>query len=76
MVGDYGTEPNDGLYHALRDDSLNLGELDLDALAAFEAQALKRNPQGKYWLFRVGDAWASRNVHAAMFDAARICQRL
>ena len=76
VVGDYGTTPNDGLYEELKPGSSNLGELDLHALAAFEAQSLELNPRARFALFRLGDAWASRNVHAAMLDAARVCQRL
>ena len=76
VVGDYGTSPNDALYEELKPDSSNLGETDLHALASFRAQSLERNPSGPYSLFRLGDAWASRNVHAAMLDAARVCQRL
>ena len=33
------------------------------------------NPQGKYQLFRIGDAVASRNVHSALFDALRLCKQ-
>jgi hypothetical protein len=32
-----------------------------------------RNEGGDFQLFRIGDAVASRNVHAAMLDAARLC---
>ena len=76
VVGDYGTLPNDDLYEELKAGSKNLGELDLEELAAFSAQTRVRNPQGKYFLHRAGDVWACRNVHAAMLDAARICQRV
>ena len=76
VVGDYGTLPNDDLYEALKVDSKNWGELDLEALTAFQPQTRVRDPQGAYFLYRAGDVWACRNVHAAMLDAARICQRL
>jgi len=76
VVGDYGTLPNDDLYEVLKPDSKNWGELDLDALIAYRAQARVRNAEGSYFLYRAGDAWACRNVHAAMLDSARICQRL
>ena len=31
-----------------------------------------RNPDGGFRLFRVGDAVASRNIHAAVYDALRL----
>ena len=76
VIGDYGTVPNDDLYEELKPGARNLGQLDMDALSRFALPAESVNPDGSYWLFRIGDAWASRNVHAAMLDAARICQRL
>ncbi len=36
----------------------------------------KRNPDGQYYLARIGDAVASRNIHAALFDALRVCKGL
>lgn len=76
VAGDYGTQPNDDLYLALQPGSRNLGELDLQALSSFGPQTLERNSAGRYFLYRIGDAWASRNVHAAMLDAARVCKDL
>ena len=76
VVGDYGTVPSDDLYEALKPDSTNGGEVDFEALAAFRPQTLVRNPEGGYALFRIGDAWAGRNVHAALLDAARLAQQL
>jgi 2,4-dienoyl-CoA reductase-like NADH-dependent reductase (Old Yellow Enzyme family) len=76
VVGDYGTAPNEDLYLALKPDSRNLGELDLKALAMFAPQTIDINPEGRFFLYRIGDAWAGRNVHAAMLDAMRICKDL
>ena len=76
VVGDYGTVPNEDLYMALKLRSRNLGEMDLDALADYGPQAIDSNPDGGFFLYRIGDAWASRNVHAAMFDAMRVCKDL
>lgn len=53
-------------------DSRNLGKLDRLALRDFQPQRVISNPQGRYDLYRIGDAWASRNVHAAMFNATRL----
>jgi hypothetical protein len=33
-----------------------------------------RNPHGTFRLFRVGDAVASRNIHAAVYDALRLAK--
>jgi hypothetical protein len=32
-----------------------------------------RNKAGRFQLFRVGDAVASRNIHAALYDSLRLC---
>lgn len=72
VVVEHGTVPNDEVYLELKDASANLGEVDLDALAAGAPQQLVNNPDGTYRLYRIGDAVASRNIHAAMYDARRI----
>ena len=51
----------------------NLGALDLHALVDVRPQALERNPDGKFALYRVGDAVAGRNIHAAIYDSLRLC---
>lgn len=76
VVGEHGTLPNDDLYLELKPHSVNLGEVDLDAMANFESPLIETNANGKFQLFRVGDAWTSRNMHAAMFDAMRLCKDL
>ena len=76
VVGEHGTLPNDDLYLELKPHSVNLGEVDLDAMARFESPLMETNCQGKFQLFRIGDAWTSRNMHAAMFDAMRLCKDL
>jgi hypothetical protein len=43
---------------------------------ALGPQTLPRNPDGRYWLFRIGDAVASRNLHAAVLDTARLARAL
>jgi 2,4-dienoyl-CoA reductase-like NADH-dependent reductase (Old Yellow Enzyme family)/thioredoxin reductase len=72
VVVEHGTVPEDDVYEALREESVNGGELDLDAFVAVAPQQLVRNPEGRYRLYRVGDAVASRNIHAAMYDARRL----
>lgn len=76
VVAECGTEPNSELYDLLLPDSSNRGEVDYDELLALKQQTPQRNPDGRYQLFRIGDAVASRNVHAAMLDAARLCRAI
>jgi len=72
VVVNHGTVPLDDLYFELKPASSNLGELSHDQLIAGEPQAVVRNPDGKFQLFRIGDAVAARNTHAAIFDALRL----
>jgi hypothetical protein len=74
VVGDYGTVPNAALYEELKPLSRNLGETNLHALVAAKSQQNDSNPKGGFLLHRIGDAWAGRNIHAAMLDAMRICK--
>lgn len=73
VVVEHGTQPNADLYHVLVPDSSNLGEVDHEALLAVRPQQRKPNPDGRFQLFRLGDAVAGRNVHAAVLDAYRTC---
>ncbi len=72
VVVNYGTMPLDDLYFALKPLSANLGAVDHDALVAGRAQDLIRNPEGRFRLFRIGDAVSARNTHAAIYDALRL----
>ena len=76
VVGDCGTLSNDELYFELKPHSSNLGEIDLREFANGRLLSPQRNPQGAFAIYRVGDAWAGRNIHAAMLDAMRICSDL
>ncbi len=76
VVVEHGTLPLDTLYFELKDGSSNLGEVDYQAMVAGRPQALLRNPEGRYRLLRLGDAVHSRNVHAAIYDALRLCMHL
>jgi 2,4-dienoyl-CoA reductase-like NADH-dependent reductase (Old Yellow Enzyme family) len=76
VVVEHGTLPMDDLYFALKPQSSNLGELDLTALIEGRPQSLVNDPQGRFQLFRVGDAVASRNIHAAIYESLRICKDL
>ncbi|TPW30238.1 NADH:flavin oxidoreductase [Pararhizobium mangrovi] len=72
VIVNHGTRPLDDLYFGLRPDSLNEGEVDYEALVAGRKQKIVRNREGTYQLFRIGDAVAARNTHAAIFDALRL----
>ena len=76
VVLNYGTMPMDELYHELKDDSSNAGAVDHDDLIAGNPQNLIRNPTGAFQLFRIGDAVAARNTHAAIYDALRLVKDL
>ncbi len=72
VVVNYGTLPLDDLYFDLKPLSSNGGAVDQEALIAGKPQALTRNPNGAFQLFRIGDAVSARNTHAAIYDALRL----
>jgi len=74
VVVEHGTLPVTDLYDALRPLSRNLGEIDYNALIANRPQNVVRNPDAAFQLFRIGDAVASRNIHAAIYDALRLAK--
>ena len=76
VVVEHGTLPADELYQALRPHSVNLGAVDYGALVAGQPQDKVRNPDGQFRLFRIGDAVASRNIHAAVYDGLRYAKDL
>ena len=76
VVVNHGTRPMDELYFDLKPMSRNRGEVDYTALATGGSQALERNPEGRFRLFRIGDAVAARNTHAAIYDALRLLRGL
>ena len=70
---EHGTLPLDDLYFELKPKSFNLGEMDYASLIEGKPQQLINNPTGNFSLFRIGDAVSSRNIHAAIYDAMRLC---
>lgn len=76
VVSDSGTAVNADLYFALKPHSTNLGAVDYGAFIEARAQSIVRNDEGAFQLFRIGDAVSSRNIHAAIYDAARLMQDL
>lgn len=74
IVVNHGTIPLDELYFELKPLSRNLGETSYDQLLAGQPQSVIRNPEGQFQLFRIGDAVAARNTHAAIYDGLRIAK--
>lgn len=72
IIVNHGIIPLDDLYFELKPNSSNLGELSHEQLINGEVQSVVRNPEGQFQLFRIGDAVASRNTHAAILDALRL----
>jgi 2,4-dienoyl-CoA reductase-like NADH-dependent reductase (Old Yellow Enzyme family) len=71
VVVESSTMPMDELYFALKPLSRNMGEVDYKAFVAGNPQTIEKNSDGTFQLFRIGDAIASRNIHAAIYDAHR-----
>jgi 2,4-dienoyl-CoA reductase-like NADH-dependent reductase (Old Yellow Enzyme family) len=71
VIVENATLPLADLYFDLKPRSANSGRVDYDALLAGEPQ-----PAGGmgFRLYRIGDAVASRNIHAAIYDAIRLCK--
>ncbi|MAY61875.1 MAG: N-methylproline demethylase [Rhizobiales bacterium] len=76
VVVNHGTRPLDDIYFDLRPESSNQGEVDYEDLIAGRRQERVRNDAGRYQLFRIGDAVAARNTHAAIYDALRLARTL
>ena len=75
VVAEHGTLPADAIFTDLQAGSVNDGVKDIDALIAGKPQPISAH-EGKYELYRIGDAAASRNVAAAVYDALRLCRTL
>ena len=76
VVVEHGTLPLDDLYFSLKLNSKNVGEVDYKSFKKGINRLINKNIEGKYYLFRVGDAISSRNIHAAIYDSLRICKDL
>ncbi len=74
VVINHGTLPLDELYFELKPHSSNLGQVDYDAFISGAPQTLNGAPSDGegFQLFRIGDAIAARNTHAAIYDALRL----
>ena len=76
IVIEHGTIPMDELYQELCSKSLNDGVTDIPSIIDNQRQPYKESKIASFNLYRVGDAVASRNIHAAIFDSRRLCQNL
>jgi 2,4-dienoyl-CoA reductase-like NADH-dependent reductase (Old Yellow Enzyme family)/thioredoxin reductase len=76
VVVEHGTAPLDDLYFALKPQSKNFGVIDYEALVKGGEVFPDKQPGAAFTLFRIGDAVASRNVHAAIYDGIRFALRL
>ncbi len=74
VIVEHGTAPLDEIYFELKEESSNRGEVNYQAFVAGKRQDIGTNPDGSFQLFRIGDAVASRNIHAAIYDANRLCR--
>ena len=76
IIVNHGTRPNDELYFDLLPHSTNEGAVDYGDLIDCKPQIRVTNPAGHFQLFRIGDAVAARNTHAAVYDALRLVKDL
>lgn len=79
VVVENGVLPNESLYWALKDRSVNQGQTDTDALFDAKPQPGLADPMvngrdGRFLLYRVGDCVSMHNIHAAIYDALRLCK--
>ncbi len=75
VIVEAGTLPMEDLFDDLKPASVNAGVTNLDALVACASQNWRAS-QGKFELYRVGDAVTSRDIHTAIYDANRLCAQL
>jgi len=76
IVIEHGTLPVTDLYDALVDASVNRGEINTKELLALSPQSSIHNSDGRFRIYRVGDAVSSRNIHAAILDSFRLCSAI
>jgi NADPH-dependent 2,4-dienoyl-CoA reductase/sulfur reductase-like enzyme len=76
VIVEHGTLPLDDLYFSLKEESINRGEVDYRAFISGQPQKVLRNQEGRFRLYRIGDSVASRNIHAAVYDALRLCKSI
>ncbi|MFO1350539.1 MAG: FAD-dependent oxidoreductase [Gammaproteobacteria bacterium] len=73
VVVENGVRPDEALYFELKNESRNHGQLDLAALYAERPQPPVEGAHG-FLLYRIGDCVSARDIHAAIYDALRLCK--
>ena len=73
LVVEHGTLPMYEVYADLRSFSANNGVIDYDLLQANQPQS---DNGESFQLYSIGDAVSCRNIHAAIYDALRLCKDL
>jgi NADPH-dependent 2,4-dienoyl-CoA reductase/sulfur reductase-like enzyme len=76
IVVNHGTLPNAELYFELKPLSKNGGAVNYRRLIDGEPQDVAHHQAGGFQLFRIGDAVAARNTHAAIYDANRLVRHI
>lgn len=71
VIVEHATTPLDDLYKGLKPLSRNRGAVDYRALANGGACLPQSDADAAFDLIRIGDAVASRNIHAAIYDGLR-----
>ena len=76
VVIENGITPNTELYIGLKERALNRGQLDLETFYDHKPQPLlsETTGDGRFLLFRIGDCVSMHNIHAAIYDALRLCK--
>ena len=74
IVMEHGAKPMDAIFHELKDLSCNGGQLNHEAIVAGQFPFINHRQDSGFYLARIGDAVASRNIHAALYDAIRVCK--
>ncbi|MGB0853715.1 MAG: FAD-dependent oxidoreductase [Pikeienuella sp.] len=74
VVFEQGITPLDDLYHRLKPNARNRGQLDQTAMVNGDPALKPTATDGAFLLARIGDAVAGRNIHAALYDALRVCK--
>ena len=72
IIVNYGTKPSDDLYFELKPLSANRGAVNHELLINGQPQQWTEGFQ----LYRIGDAVAARNTHAAIYEANRLVRTM
>lgn len=73
LVVEHGTLPVTEVFDDLRATSANNGVVDYNRLQENQPQP---ETEGSFSLYSIGDAVSCRNIHAAIYDALRLCKDL